>query len=262
MTTVHPPAMATWLLQHFTLGKADEALAGDLLEELCSGRSAGWYWRQVLAAISVSWWRDAMNLSSAAIFSALWATVTPVWLLVVSDAEQRFRFHARIWHMDWPWSTIVDLSTLLAANLVFILTGIALYLAFEMSLRRDLRAAPFLRGIKASFPVMIALSAALIVLPMNFIAQEQPANQLAGIPVGSSIITHINPIKVARIPQQETWDAQFGEKPVITRPSPFAAISDRRTPAILVRLPFFLVILVALWGAKPHSSQDRNRIAQ
>jgi len=262
MTTVQPPAIAVWLLRHFTLGEANEALAGDLLEELRSGRSAGWYWRQVLAAISISWRRDAMNLSSAAVFAALWATVTPVWLLVVAHVEQKFQFHARIWPMEWPWSTVLDLGTLLAANLLYILAGIGLYLALDMSLRRDLHVALLLRGMKAGVPVMIALSAALIVLPMNFIAQGQPANQLAGIPVGSSIIAHMNPIEVARIPPQETWEAQFGEKPVITRPSPFAAISDRRAPAILVRLPFFLVILFALWRAKPQLGKRPDGFAQ
>jgi len=263
MWTVRPPALATWLLQHFTFGEVDEALAGDLLEELRSGRSAGWYWGQVLAAISVSWRRDAISCSSACSFAALWAILTPSWLLVVSQLEQKFHFHAHIWRMDWPWSTILDLGALLLANLAYILAGIALFLLADLWLRRNLHTAAFLRGMRASLPVMVALSAALIILPMRFLAEERSTNLLAEIPVGASIITHIHPIEVARIPPQETWEAQFGEKPVANRPSPLAAISDRREPAILVRLPFFLVILLALRGARSNlgrrqlDAQDR-----
>src|SRR5262249_3751810 len=45
------PKAATWLLKYF--GCQNEALIGDLLEEYRQGRSAAWYWRQVLMAILV-----------------------------------------------------------------------------------------------------------------------------------------------------------------------------------------------------------------
>ena len=47
-------ALATWMLEHVTFGSPNESLSGDLLEELRSGRSAGWYWRQALSAIAVT----------------------------------------------------------------------------------------------------------------------------------------------------------------------------------------------------------------
>jgi hypothetical protein len=47
-------ALATWMLEHLTFGSRKESLSGDLLEELQSGRSVGWYWRQTLSAIAVS----------------------------------------------------------------------------------------------------------------------------------------------------------------------------------------------------------------
>lgn len=49
-----PPAAATWLLVHFGCGPTIESLTGDLIEEYRSGRSTGWYWRQVLAGVATS----------------------------------------------------------------------------------------------------------------------------------------------------------------------------------------------------------------
>jgi hypothetical protein len=54
MKTMRSVGLANWMLKHWVLGPYDEALTGDLLEELRSGRSAGWYWRQAITAIAVS----------------------------------------------------------------------------------------------------------------------------------------------------------------------------------------------------------------
>ena len=51
MTEEQPPALATWLLKRAARG--NEALVGDLLEEYRRGRSAVWYWRQVLTTVVV-----------------------------------------------------------------------------------------------------------------------------------------------------------------------------------------------------------------
>jgi len=53
-----PPALATWLLEHIRFSNTGEALAGDLLEEFTRGRSAAWYWRQVLLAIVVGFGKE------------------------------------------------------------------------------------------------------------------------------------------------------------------------------------------------------------
>jgi preprotein translocase subunit SecY len=51
MTDRQPPTLATWLLTRAV--RRNDALVGDLLEEYRRGRSAVWYWRQVLTAVVV-----------------------------------------------------------------------------------------------------------------------------------------------------------------------------------------------------------------
>jgi hypothetical protein len=51
MKRAAPPTMAAWLLRRFVV---DEALVGDLAEELRTGRSRVWYWRQALAAVTMA----------------------------------------------------------------------------------------------------------------------------------------------------------------------------------------------------------------
>jgi hypothetical protein len=51
MRSSKPPIVATWVLTRF--GNGNEVLAGDLVEEYQRGRTAAWYWRQVLVAILV-----------------------------------------------------------------------------------------------------------------------------------------------------------------------------------------------------------------
>lgn len=53
MKASRAPALATWLLEHARFSTADGVIVGDLLEEFNRGRSAAWYWRQVLVAIVV-----------------------------------------------------------------------------------------------------------------------------------------------------------------------------------------------------------------
>jgi hypothetical protein len=58
MSTLQPPTVATWLLEHLQSSANKESLAGDLFEEYRQGRSRVWYWKQVLAAITVGLCRE------------------------------------------------------------------------------------------------------------------------------------------------------------------------------------------------------------
>lgn len=54
MTTRLPPRLATWLLERFGNGRRNDSLIGDLHEQFAHGRSAGWYWYQVLRALAIA----------------------------------------------------------------------------------------------------------------------------------------------------------------------------------------------------------------
>ena len=58
MSASQPPRLATWLVQHLGSGPRRESLVGDLIEQYRNGRSATWYWRQVLTAILIGVTRD------------------------------------------------------------------------------------------------------------------------------------------------------------------------------------------------------------
>ncbi len=48
-----PPALATWLLNHFLPGSENDHITGDLMEAYDAGRSRIWYWKEVIAAIVI-----------------------------------------------------------------------------------------------------------------------------------------------------------------------------------------------------------------
>lgn len=260
MMLTQPPRIATWLLQHFALADRNEALAGDLLEEFHAGRSSGWYWRQAISAIAIGSVRGTVGRLDLLLFAVIWSMLTPAWLLAFANLEQRYGLDQTFWQMAWPWSTVCDLGLLLVANLVFTWAGIFLYLVPHLSITKNLKFRALTKGLLASIPVLITLWAALIVLPMRFLSQSQPANRLASIPLVTSRITSMEPIQVERIPYKETWAAQFGPRAAVHKDAPLKAVADLRISTMFVRLPFFLCVVFGLWGTAPKSART-GRIA-
>ena len=58
MRSMRPPGFAQWLLKNFGCSPNNEAVIGDLNEQLSTGHSRMWHWRQVLIAIIVSVSKD------------------------------------------------------------------------------------------------------------------------------------------------------------------------------------------------------------
>ena len=72
-----PPAVATWLLEHFRPGSRNDYITGDLMEAYTSGRSRTWYWKEALAAIVIGICEVVMRnpLLALRAISVGWATL-------------------------------------------------------------------------------------------------------------------------------------------------------------------------------------------
>jgi hypothetical protein len=160
-----PPATATWLLQHFSPGKRNEALAGDLLEEFQSGRSAGWYWSQVLGAIALGWFRESLAHPSVLFFAALWSMAAPSWYVVADKIENDLTaFNGLLAGLPFPWSLIGYFGWPLTVWLSFIWMGAGLYLFFQIWITRSFHHIQWRRRLLLSVSVYIALYAGMCVL--------------------------------------------------------------------------------------------------
>jgi hypothetical protein len=95
MRSIKSVALARWMLEHLTFGSDNEALSGDLLEEFQFGRSAMWYWRQIIAAIAIRACYAARQLVVPMGFSALWSMIYPAWRVIGSD------LFAQLMHNQW-----------------------------------------------------------------------------------------------------------------------------------------------------------------
>lgn len=221
MTCTEPPSLATWLLEHWTPGNRNEALAGDLQEEFRSGRSAGWYWRQVVAAIVIGYTREIFNRRVLLVFAVLWSMLAPAWMHYAFRFEAHGNFIGYIWRIDWPWSTICDLSLNLMINLSFVWVGMLLYLPLQAVVSGGLDLGRIGRAVLRSVAVFIAASAIIL-----FLAVFLPP----GHPVDQRTITLLG------------------------------VITDVRLWSLVVRLPFLLAILVGLWRIASAPNSRRKQI--
>lgn len=250
MTHTEPPLITRWLLEHLAQADCDEALAGDLHEEFCSGRTSGWYRRQVFSALAIRSARAVRVYYPALLYAALWSMLAPVWLLSVAGVEKYFHLNDLFSKMDWPWSTLGDLAVMLAANVLFLWTGIIFYLFADLWAAGKVRLRAFAHGIRASLPATFVLWLALIALPKHFVTTQ------VAPPVGTTNLQAR--LEAFRLEQRQMWAAYYGvalapinsENPYRTPRdgNPRDAIVDMHLPAMLARLPFFLIVLCTLWS--------------
>ncbi len=95
MKTSQPPILATRLLERLASGPHGDALAGDLIEQYRQGRSAAWYWRQVLLAVVVGLAKDR-TLGGLAILGSLLVLL----LMIVSVGRHPSSLGSGLFIMD------------------------------------------------------------------------------------------------------------------------------------------------------------------
>ncbi len=132
MKSQHPPAAATWLLEHLARGPRKEALIGDLQEEFGRGRSAAWYWRQALLAASMEIIRETSAVWTAAAAALLWGTAMFWFPLYVRDVTRTAVFNAVLeWgvRLDFPFSMIYGIAIFNLVSTLLLIAALAVYLA-------------------------------------------------------------------------------------------------------------------------------------
>ena len=82
MTQKQPPRIATWMLKHFGSGANKDAVLGDLAEQYQQKEDGMWYWRQVLKAIPISFFKEIWGHKWIAARALLigWA----LWILYIT----------------------------------------------------------------------------------------------------------------------------------------------------------------------------------
>jgi hypothetical protein len=121
-------AIATWMLDHLTLGARNESLSGDLLEELHAGRSTAWYWRQTLSAIAATLSTKFRDYLVPLLFSAGWSLLYPtLWPAIVHSAPAQ-NLTNRFTPSDLPFSTGLGFVAGISPAALFIALGFVVYL--------------------------------------------------------------------------------------------------------------------------------------
>ncbi|HEX4023157.1 MAG TPA: hypothetical protein VHX52_00410 [Steroidobacteraceae bacterium] len=90
-----PPRAATWLLEHLGNRYRRESLAGDLIEQYRAGRTAAWYWRQVVWSLAA-----AAGHALRTRRSRLLALRVGVCLLLVVTLAREYPVMAMIFALD------------------------------------------------------------------------------------------------------------------------------------------------------------------
>lgn len=213
MRRIEPPPLATWLLEHLTPGERDEALAGDLLEDFHSGRSDAWYWRQVVGAVVMALYRSLQERAPLLLFTVVWSMLVPAWTVFLDRISNNTRILGPLWQMEWPFSALSRFALWMSLNLVFLWGGMLVYCLF---LTRFFK-----------IPEKRRIRRALAVVPSIFLP----------IYVATLILMNLF-----------AWPGLQIDRRSLT---PGNEMIDIGTWANVLRIPYFITLLTALWGVVP-----------
>jgi hypothetical protein len=174
MKRTEPPFIATWILERLTPGNSNDALLGDLLEEFRSGRSAGWYWRQVLAAVANGCFREMRVHWLVVVFAALWVIPAQAWWSFASW----FAIHCAGLIVPWPYSNMIGMAVVIFESLW---AGLAFYALLASFFGRDVTLEGIRRGVWIGPLVFSFLTVAIQILshPLGIPPADRGALKLA-----------------------------------------------------------------------------------
>jgi hypothetical protein len=174
-----PPAIAAWMLDHLVFTGRNEALAGDLQEELLRGRSNSWYRRQALSAIAIGFFRQARAQSPAVLFALLWSVPVPAFQFYLFEGMETTRLFATTVQLDWPWSALGAMTIELGPHLLLVWTGLLVYLWFHSRKTHKLSLMRLWHGLLATLPVFVGANLALTQLPFGHLTDARHATVLS-----------------------------------------------------------------------------------
>ena len=151
MKSSRPPILAAWLLERLTQRQNREALAGDLLEERSQGRSDMWFWRQVVAAITVNCLGELRRRWIVVVFPLVVCATVP-WIQLFHNVRFLSFLMVGI-QLRWPVSFLVGIAVMSAFQAAILLVALASYVLASKSFH--------------SRSFLIAFSVALLVLVLG-----------------------------------------------------------------------------------------------
>ena len=154
MKSIRSIRSAKWMLEHLTNGNIDEALSGDLLEEFHSGRSALWYWRQVLSAIAIGAFGFVRRRATLLAFSAVWVMLYPVWIRLLRHFEVSGT-SSKWTGLVWPYSSLIQILYGVAPAVLFVWIGCVVYLLLSTTQRKRCSVEAFTDGLSRSLTVVL-----------------------------------------------------------------------------------------------------------
>lgn len=206
-----PPALATWMLRHLTAGDRDEALDGDLFEVFRLGRSDAWYWRQVAGACVLSWYSNLYARGAVLVFALVWSMLAPLWYAVLEgiNTSRNFDKGGQIFGPLWLPLALICWILLHAT---FLWAGLLVYQLVHAAVGKPVPA----KDLRRAFWLVP------VILPLVYGATFLIANLY--------------------------WYSLPGLAHARLAATSWGQISDLGILANFIRLPYFIALLIALWG--------------
>jgi hypothetical protein len=224
MRRTEPPSMATWLLEHGRPGGGDDALSGDLLEEFNSGhRSTNWYWRQVISACGLEWLESVRVRASLFVFCLLWSMPAPAWK-IFGDRIEHAQALEQLWQLAGALWVIPAFIFWAGVQSSYLWAGILTYILVSKFLGNSFR---------GETAILACLRAPLVFLPI----------------IGVTFVL----MNLYSYPG--LIDARLA-------PTPLGQIADLRMPADVLRIPYFIALVCALWVLALRNQPQRVELSR